>query len=89
MTPKEFETALNTKPVGGQVVYYSGSLMFDRIVGANRPAVKAIAAAAWAAYEAGQCTLVQRHKPFGSDYIAVKVERHRGKPSHQPILLRR
>ena len=59
---------------GERVQYHSGLLMYDRQHGPFFQNVHAIAHAAWEAFEAGRCTLVQhRINPTVCDYYAVKL----------------
>ena len=71
-----FLADLATAQKGDPVVYHRGSLMFDRLRGPNFQNVHAIATAAWEAFMAGRCTLVQhRISPLEFDYIAIKKDK--------------
>ena len=73
MTRVNFLAKLAHAQRGEKVVYHTGSLMFDRMIGQQFQTVHAIGVAAWEAYMQGRCLLFQRKiAPLQFEYIAVK-----------------
>lgn len=71
-----FEATLRKLQCGDRIVYHTGDLMADRgeINNASTGRIRAVARAAWRAYEAGLVTLVQKRLGYGEfEYTAVKL----------------
>lgn len=73
LTAAALDELLPKMEVGQAIVYHTGSLMYDKLRGAQFQTVFGVAKTMWDAYERGQVTLVQRKLgPLVYEYIAIK-----------------
>lgn len=78
----DFNARLENMIPGERAVYHVGAIGHDRLVGKDFLQVHAVAAAAWAAMEAGKVLLVQRRifPSYDWEYIAIKLA-----PPYKPV----